>query len=81
MMRHGGGARVLTETAGELEAVHVRHHHVGQDEVGAPLLGELERLDAVARDAHVVAGGPQFDLEQPCDERIVVGDEETLAHR
>ena len=38
-----------------------------------------QRLSTVARDAHVVAGRPQLDLEQPCDERVVVDDQQALA--
>ena len=70
---------ILAEPAGQLEPVHVRHHHVGEHEVGHPLLGGRQRLRAVARDAHVVAGRPQLDLEQARDERVVVDDQQALA--
>jgi hypothetical protein len=70
---------IEAEPAGELESVHVRHHHVGEHEVGHALLCGGQRLRAVARHAYVVAGRAQLDLEQACDERVVVDDQEALA--
>jgi hypothetical protein len=69
----------LTEPARELEAVHIRHHHVGKDQIWAPLLGCLQGLNTVIGHPDFVAGGFQFDLEEPCDEGIVIHDEQALA--
>ena len=51
----------------------------GQHQVGASLLGGLERLHAVAGHPDVVARGFQLDLEQAGDERVVVDDQQALA--
>src|SRR4029079_3048742 len=42
---------------------------------------EVDRLLAVVGDPDLIAGGGQFDLEQPGDEGVVVDDEELPAHR
>ena len=77
--RHGGGPGVLPKPAGQLESVHVRHHDVGQHQVGTPFLGGREGERAVARDPDVVSGGAQLDLEQTGDEGVVVDHEQALA--
>ena len=41
-----------------LEAVHLRHHHVEEDQVGPDLLDHLQRLPAVRGDADLVALRP-----------------------
>ena len=79
--RDGGGPRVLAELPRELEPVDVGHHHVGEDQVGRLPPDQVERLLTVVRDPHAEPGGGELDLEQPGDERVVVDDEEVLAHR
>src|SRR6185503_19460940 len=75
------GARVLTEEAGQLEPVHMRHHHVGDHEVRRVLLNQLDRLFPVVGHADLISGRGQLDLEEPGDERIVVDDEQLLPAR
>jgi hypothetical protein len=52
----------------ELEAVHLRHHHVGQQEVGPGAADRGQRLRAVAHQLHLVAG-----LEHPTQVLAHVG--------
>ena len=73
------GSRVLAEQARELEAVDVRHHHVGHDQVGRVRPDQVERLLPVVRDPDPIAGRGELDLEETRDERVVIDDEQLLA--
>ncbi len=57
----------------ELQAVHLRHEHVGQDDIGHFLLEQSQRLDAVASEegmpaSHFLDDGPG---EMPVHGRVV----------
>jgi len=77
--RYAGCAVVATKAVGQLEAVQLRHSNVGDDQVWDALVDQLERLDSVARLAHVVA----LSLEEAADhllDHAVVVDEDDVFH-
>ena len=53
--RHARGAVIGAQAARELEAVHVRHVHIGDDEVGKLRTDLTQRLDPIGRDGDLVA--------------------------
>jgi hypothetical protein len=64
---------------GDAEAVEARHHPVEHDEIGHPLVDQLEPLDPVDRRTHLVSG----PLQPPHDEHpdvVVIFDDEHAAH-
>ena len=70
----GSGVDLL-ELAQQLEAVDVRQHHVGDDDVGLPGLEDLLAAGADHRRPHLVALVLEQDL-QPLDHRRLVVDGE-----
>src|SRR5438067_2937062 len=62
---------VLAELAHELEAVHARHHEVGDDETGELALGELEAGQTVGRGEHLELR-PQGHADEADDVRGVL---------
>src|SRR3546814_17179025 len=58
-----------------VEAVHARHHDVGENEVGGIAARALDRRRPVGRGHHVAVLGGQLDLEQLHVRRNVVDDQ------
>ncbi len=52
------------QPAADLEAVHARHHHVEQDDVGAFARANMQRLRTAPRGPHLEIFGRQPRLEQ-----------------
>ena len=69
------------EAAADLEAVHVRHHHVEQHDVALRALADRERLRAAhgGEDVEIFGGEPR--LQQLDVGRHVVDDENAGGHR
>src|SRR5262249_54744356 len=67
---------VLAETARQLEAVHLRHHHVEDREIRLRAAGDLERLRAVVGLEHGVARVLEPEDDQLEDVFFVVGGED-----
>jgi len=65
----------LPPPAADFEAVHVREHHVEDDQVRVAGLGLPERVLAVDRGAHRAAVKFQCHLDELTDVRLVVHDE------
>ena len=63
------------EPAADLEAVHVRQHHVEHDQVGRAGVRLPQRLLPGGRGGHRAAVELQRDLDQLADVRLVVDDE------
>jgi hypothetical protein len=64
------------DLAAELDAAHLGHGEVGDDEVGLPLAEEDEAVKTVGGGADVVALGAEDGLEGAEDLRLVVDEEE-----
>ena len=75
------GRRIGLEAAADLEAVHVRHHHVEQHEIAFGALAERQRLGAARRAHHVEIFGGEPRLEQAQVGRHVVDHQDTGGHR
>src|SRR6185503_80183 len=73
--RDAGNRGIGLQRGDELEAVHVRHVDVADDEVRRIAQHEVARRDRVRGDVHLVAGRAQVQLEQLPDARFVVNDE------
>ena len=69
------GLRVGAHAADHLVAVHARHHHVGDDEVGLVEFDRREARDAVHRRVHLVALVLQREGQQQPFVGLVVDDE------
>ena len=84
--QHLGARQARADRSTRLDPGHDRHVEVEQDDVGAALLGERDRLAAVAREAHnlePVVGAEQCGGALP-HQPVVVGDEHPerrLGHR
>ena len=65
---------------GELDAVHVRHQDIGDDEVWMLAQRDVERLDAVNRLGHRMADVAEQRRQELAIDRAVVNDED-LRHR
>ena len=79
--RRAGGAAILAEAFDELEAVHQRHVHVGDDEVRRPLaFDESQGLDTVRDRFDAVPAFREVDGAELAD-RVVVVDAEDLFAR
>ena len=76
---HGGG--IVFENGGHVEAIHLRHHDVENDEAGDLFADEREGFAAVFGEAHGVAGLGEFLLQQRANVRVVVDDEDGLVLR
>jgi hypothetical protein len=70
------------DPSGGLQAVHVRHAHVHQHDLGQEPAGELDRLGAVAGfPYHLHVGlGVDHHAEPGSHQRLVVGDENSDRH-
>jgi hypothetical protein len=64
-------------TAGHLEAVAVRHHHVKQDEVRPGTCGRAHRLGAGGRGHHLEASETQRARQEIPDRGLVVYHQDT----
>ncbi len=78
--RHARAGRVLADAPADLEAVHVGHADVEQDEVDAALLHLLQGLGAAECAEHTKALGLQVGLDEPDVRRLVV-DHQDLRRR
>ena len=67
---------VLAQPAGDLDAVHAREAEVEDEQVGEERVDLVERRDAVAGEAHLVALQPQRALEHLGDLLVVLDDED-----
>jgi len=56
----------------EAEAVELRHHDVGENEIGALLARHCERRDAIRDRLHAIAGRRQHSLDVLAHVRIVI---------
>src|SRR5262245_17734669 len=74
--RHAASRLVHAETARELEAVQLGHHHVEHRQVGPLVARERERLLAVSGEDHRVARPLQPEGDQREDVLVVVGRED-----
>ena len=78
--RRAGGAAILAEAFDELEAVHQRHVHVGDDEVRRPLaFDESQGLDTVRDRLDAVPAFREVDGAELADRVVVVDAEDLLA--
>src|SRR5262249_43828357 len=57
-----------------------RHQYVEQHEVGIVGVDQLQSLISVARDLHLVTGPQEEKFERRHDARLVVGNQDLLAH-
>ncbi len=73
--RHEPRRLPLPQGPADREAVHDRHHHVEEDEVGRVVERLLDGLFAVAGADRLVAEPAEHELEIPDDIRLVVDDE------
>ncbi len=76
--REVGPALDLTR---ERQAVHARHHHVDDEQVGPGDLQPPEGLDAVSRRGHLEAIGPELVRERDEQIGIVVDDQDARPRR
>ena len=76
---HCGG--IVLEHGGDVEAVHLRHHDVENDEAGRLFADERERFAAIFGEAHGIAGFGEFLLQQRANVRVVVDDQDRLVAR
>ncbi len=74
-----GGFGEAADGAGELDAVHLGHGEVGDDEVGLGGAEELEGFEAVVGDGDFVAAGLERGAEDAGDLALVVDDEDAHA--
>jgi hypothetical protein len=72
----GAGAQRLDQRP----AIHLRHHHVGDQQVGRRHQGPGQRVLAVGRREDGVAAFLEDGRDHPKDPRIVVGDENHGRH-
>ena len=77
--RDPGRTVVSPETAGQLESVHVRHVHVGDDEVGHLRADRLERLPSVVRQRHLVPVPGEPGRQKLADLLLVVDEDDAFA--
>ena len=73
---HGGG--IVLENGSHIEAIHLRHHDVEDDETGDFFADAGESFAAVFSEAHGVALLGEFLLKERADVGIVVDDEDGL---
>ena len=69
------GPRVGLQLAADLEAVHARHHHVEQHDVGHRFVRQRQRGRTVRRAAHPVTARRQIALQQFAVAGVVVDDQ------
>ena len=70
------GLRVRAHAANHLVAVHARHHHIGDDQVGLMPFDRGQPFDAIIRRVHLVALVLKGKGEQKPLVRLVVNDED-----
>jgi hypothetical protein len=75
--RKDTGARVLPDAPADLVAIHARHHHVQEHEIGLPFLDALQGLGAGGGSRHLVALRGQKIREKLDVERRVIDDEDS----
>src|SRR5215470_2667945 len=73
-------ARVLADPGAHLVAALNRHHHVEQHEIRKLPLDGPQRFLAIARDVDLVSAALQEKFDGRNDARLVVRDENLLAH-
>ncbi|MHC2196102.1 hypothetical protein ACVJF1_008735 [Bradyrhizobium diazoefficiens] len=72
--------RIGLQTAADLEAVHVGHHHVEQDDVAFGAARDRQRLGAVRGGHHVEIFGGKPGLEEFDVGRNVIDNQDTRGH-
>jgi hypothetical protein len=72
---HIGGGRAGLELSEQVEAVHLRHHDIGEDDVGGDVGEAAQRLPAVARGDDAMAHGGHVALERDAVRLVVIHDE------
>ena len=72
---------LLLQRAQEGEAVHVRHHEIGDDERGAHVRRFIERFPSLGRDVCRVAPRAEQGLERGARIFLVVDDQDLRFHR
>ena len=75
-----GRSALGPEALQHVEAVHLRHLDVEEDEVGRFLLGDLEPRGAVGREQALVALVLEDHLQRRADGLLVVDDEDPRLH-
>ena len=70
----------LAQARGEREAVHARHHHVGEDQVEGGAGRLLERERGVLHGHHAVAVAAEHVAGDLSEEQIVVDNEDGSGH-
>jgi hypothetical protein len=75
----GGAVAAPAHAPAQLEPVHARHQDVEHHGVGRSRVERLDRLDAIARQRHVVSLQPKGALHGLADGGLVVDDQD--AHR
>jgi hypothetical protein len=68
------------ERGDELEAVHVRHVDVGEDQVGRVLQHLVARADGVGRGAHFVTGRGEVHAQQLAQALVVIHHQDFRGH-
>ena len=66
--------------AADLDAAHARHHQVGNDQVGRPILEDVQALLGIVGGAHVVALRGERGAQHARDLRFVVDDQNSAGH-
>ena len=74
--RDGAGVFRRLQPAAYLDAVHVRHHHVEQDEVGLGLCDEIQRLHSTVSRDDMQALALELALEQLHVDRLIIDDQD-----
>ena len=72
--------RIGFQPAADLEAVHVGHHHVEQDDVAFGALADGKRFRAAGRGQHVEILGRQARFQQLDVGGDIVDDQDTRGH-
>jgi hypothetical protein len=78
--RDVGNGLVGLERGDELEAVHVRHVDVGDDQRRRAAQHDVAGGDRVLGDVHLVARGREMQLQQLADAFVVVDDQDAGGH-
>ena len=76
---HGGG--IVLEHGRHIEAIHLRHHDVEDDQAGRFLADQGQRLAAIFGQAHRIAGFGELLLQQRADVGIVIDDQNGFVAR
>ncbi len=79
--RHVLRRRVALQPPADLEAVHVRHHHVEKHDVDLAVLADFKRLGAAMRDQHLEIFGQQTRFQQLHIGRHVVDYKDSRGHQ